>query len=113
MLLTDMADDVRMAHRNAIELAGGMVDGYDGEWFRVSIPNPSGPFYDRMADAGFIGCDKSLHFFPLGSDKPPVEYRHDGRYKGSKGFWLYGRFKPRSEHTCAGFDDATCVACNE
>lgn len=94
MLLTDMADDVRMAHRDTIELAGGYVDGYDGEWFRVAIPRPSHPFYDAMNDAGWECCPGSLHHFPLGSDAPPDYYRHDGRYPSSRGFWLYGRFKP-------------------
>ena len=29
-----------------IAVAGGEVDGYDAEWFRVAIPCPSRPFYD-------------------------------------------------------------------
>ena len=30
--------------------------------------------------------------FPLGTDAPLASLRHDGRYPGSVGFWLFGNF---------------------
>lgn len=37
-------------------------------------------------------------YFPLGTDKPPVNCRHDGNYHGSKGFWRYWKFHPNTEN---------------
>ena len=41
-----------------------------------------------MERAGLALEEKSLHFFPLGSDAPPERLRHHG------GYWLYANFTP-------------------
>jgi hypothetical protein len=48
-----------------------------------------------MEAAGLELDERSLHYFPLGTDAPPASLRHDGRYPGIAGFWLYGCFVPR------------------
>jgi hypothetical protein len=90
----DLPRERRMALRAAIEAAGGRVAGYHGPAVQVAIPNPSGPFFTAMGVAGLDLDERSLHYFPLGSDAPPAALRHDGRYPGSTGFWLYGNFRP-------------------
>ena len=90
----DLPDAKRMAFRDAIDIAGGQIEGYCGADVQVSIPSPSGPFFEAMELAGLELIESSVYLFPLGSDSPPQHMRHDGRYKGSKGFWLYARFTP-------------------
>src|SRR5579885_299193 len=90
----DLPDERRMALRAAIEAAGGQVAGYLGPCVQVAIPNPPGPFYAAMGEAGLELDGRSLHYFPLGTDAPPRHLRHDGHYPGSAGFWLYGNFRP-------------------
>jgi hypothetical protein len=90
----ELPDDQRMALRAAIEAAGGQIAGYIGPCVQVAIPNPAGPFFTAMEAAGLELEERSLHYFPLGTDAPPATLRHDGRYPGSAGFWLYGNFKP-------------------
>src|SRR5215472_95826 len=110
----DRPDDERMKYRDLIERAGGLIVGYDGPSVQIAIPRPSGEFYAAMADAGFLGVNGSIHYYPLGSDAPEEQFRHDGRYPGSHGFWLYGRFVPRPRHTCGNLAfDWTCRACVE
>jgi hypothetical protein len=95
MLFCDLAHEQRMAYRDAVENAGGSVAGYNGEWLQVALPRPCGPFFRAMELAGLELNDASLHYFPLGTDRPPDDLRHDGRYPGSRGFWLFGRFQPK------------------
>jgi hypothetical protein len=90
----DSPDRIRMALRDAIDSAGGYVAGYYGPYVQVAIPRPSGPFFLAMDEAGLELDEHSLHFFPLGTDAPPDHLRHDCRYPGSKGFWLFGNFSP-------------------
>ena len=90
----DLPHEQRMAFRAAIEAAGGQVAGYYGRYVQVALPNPSGPFFTAMDAAGLTLENRSLHFFPLGTDSPPTSLRHDGRFPGSRGFWLYGNFTP-------------------
>ena len=92
----DLPDAQRMAYLDAIDAAGGNMEAYDGPSVLVAIPCPSGPFYRALEAAGLSLVPASLHYFPLGTDKPPMPLRHDGRYPGSKGFWLFGRFVPHS-----------------
>jgi hypothetical protein len=91
----ELPHERRLAYRAAIEAAGGQVAGYHGPAVQVAIPCPSGPFYAAMEAAGLALDERSLHHFPLGTDDPPATLRHDGRYPGSAGFWLYGNFVPR------------------
>jgi hypothetical protein len=88
----ELPHDRRMALRDAIEAAGGTVAGYYGPAVQVAIPNPPGPFYQAMEAAGLELVRRSLHYFPLGTGAPPHHLRHDGRFPGSAGFWLYGNF---------------------
>ena len=90
----DLPDAVRLSLRDAIDRAGGHVAGYYGPYVQVAIPRPSGPFFLATEEAGLELDERSLHFFPLGTDAPPDHLRHDGGYRGSKGFWLYGNFSP-------------------
>jgi hypothetical protein len=86
-----------MALRAAIEAAGGMVATYVGAYVQVAVPDPPEPFYLAMEAAGLEPVRRSAHFFPLGTDNPPASLRHDGRFPGSKGFWLYANFAPACE----------------
>ncbi len=98
----DLPHERRMAFRAAIEAAGGMVATYIGPYVQVAVPDPPEPFYEAMAEAGLEPVRRSAHFFPVGSDNPPARLRHDGRFPGSKGFWLYASFAPASEDETAG-----------
>ena len=42
-----------------------------------------------MEAAGLELDERSLHYFPLGSDAPPLALRHHG------GYGLFGNFSPR------------------
>ena len=83
----DLPHDTRARLRAAIEAAGGSVAAYCGPYVQVAIPCPSVPFFAVMEAAGLELDEHSLHFFPLGSDKPPERLRHYGH-------WLYGNFSP-------------------
>jgi hypothetical protein len=85
----DLPDRIRMAYREAIDNAGGYVAGYYGPYVQVAIPHPAGPFFQAMEEAGLELDEHSLHFFPLGTDRPPAHLRHRA------GYWLYGNFSPR------------------
>jgi hypothetical protein len=94
-LFHELPDDLRMGYRTAIMQEGGRVAGYSGPAVQVAIPNPSGPFFAAMEVVGLVLDERSLPFFPLGSDEPPQYLRHDGPYPGCRGYWLYGKFTPR------------------
>jgi hypothetical protein len=98
----DLPPERRMAIRAAVEAAGGMVATYIGPYVQVAVPDPPEPFYDAMEAAGLEPVRRSAHFFPLGTDAPPAHLRHDGRFPGSKGFWLYANFAPASEDKTGG-----------
>jgi hypothetical protein len=85
----ELPDRIRTAARDAIDAAGGSVAGYRGPYVQVAIPRPSGPFFGAMEAAGLELDERSLHYFPLGSDAPPAALRHHG------GYWLFGNFSPR------------------
>ncbi len=84
-----LPDRIRRAARDAITGAGGFVAGYCGPYVQVAIPSPAGPFFRAMEDAGLELDQHSLHYFPLGTDRPEGHLRHHG------GYWLYGNFAPR------------------
>ena len=85
----ELPDRIRLAARDAIDAAGGSVAGYRGPYVQVAIPSPSGPFFGAMEAAGLELDERSLHYFPLGTDAPPEALRHHG------GYWLFGNFSPR------------------
>lgn len=90
----DLPDATRMGFRDAITDAGGEVEGYDGECVVAALPNAHG-FLSAVGARG-LELVGDLWLFPLGTDSPPAILRHDGRYPGSKGFWLFGRFRPKA-----------------
>ena len=83
----------RMRYRAAVEAAGGEVEGYNGPALTVAVPRNVTRFYTAMAAAGLADLGRPW-FFPLGTDSPPAELRHDGRYPGSAGFWLFLNLAP-------------------
>lgn len=86
---------LRMELRDVIERHGGGVEGYQDDSVIVAIPRPSARFYAAMADDGRLEVvESSICYFPLGTDQAPEHQRHDGRYPGSRGFWLLGRWRP-------------------
>lgn len=93
---SDLSNDERMRLRGILEDAGGYITGYYGGHIHVAIPRPSAPFYAAI-DPHFEMVPGSLHYFPLGSDVnyTPDNLRHDGRYPGSRGFWLFASFHQR------------------
>jgi hypothetical protein len=82
----ELPNRTRMAARYAIDAAGGSVAGYRGPYVQAAIPDPSGPFFEAMESAGLELDERSLHYFPLGTDAPPAALRHHG------GYWLFGNF---------------------
>jgi hypothetical protein len=87
---SDLPDHLRLAARDAIDKAGGLVAGYCGPYVQVAIPRPTGSFFQALEEAGLELDERSLHYFPLGSDRPPEHLRHHS------GYWLYGNFSPCS-----------------
>jgi hypothetical protein len=85
----DLPEPIRLRLCDAILNAGGDVAGYCGPYVQDAIPRPAGPFFQAMEDAGLELEERSLNYFPLGSDSPPQSLRHH------KGYWLYGNFSPR------------------
>lgn len=83
----------RMRYVAAAEAAGAWVEGYVGPFLRVSLPRDAEAFFAALPAAGLDMVGRSW-FFPLGSDNPPADRRHDGRYPGSAGFWLYANLRP-------------------
>lgn len=92
----DPAD--RMEWRRKAEQLGAIVVGYDGPAFQVAVPRDVAAYRDRCREACFHWDLESDHFFPLGTDNPPAELRHDGpagRYReGNRSFWRYVRLIP-------------------
>lgn len=95
-----MNNETRYALRVELENAGCSVAGYDRNGFQVQIKR--GKFCDVSDLAQKRGLrlrEGSLNYFPLGSDNPPVEFRHHcGRYTPANGFndpgfWLYATFE--------------------
>ena len=85
----ELPDRIRLATRDAIDRAGGSVAGYRGPYVQAAIPDPAGPFLGAMEAAGLELDERSLHYFPLGTDAPPAGLRHHG------GYWLVGNFSAR------------------
>ena len=93
-LLVNMPDAERMYWRDVIESAGGHVDAYQEDCFLVAVPRETNAFFNGIEDNGMETLAGSRHYFPLGTDSPPDNLRHDASYPGSKGFWLYIRVRP-------------------
>jgi hypothetical protein len=99
---TDLSDDARMAFRRAMHGIGGEISAYSERAVIVAVPR-----VDGFTSSGVRACDAlaayhglspldpdTYWFFPLGSDSPADTLRHDGRYRGSLGFWLYRSYVP-------------------
>jgi hypothetical protein len=99
---TDLPDDARLAFRRAIDGIGGAISTYSGRAVIVAVPRVEGLTSSGVracdalaADHGLSPLDPDVYeFFPLGSDNPAPTLRHDGRYRGSLGFWLYRSYVP-------------------
>lgn len=68
---------------------------YVGDGITVSVPR--GRLEDICAWARaheLVAGDDAGHYFPLGSDNPPADLRHDASYPGSRGFWLWWHCTP-------------------
>ena len=90
----DLPDERRMALRDIAENAGADTAGYINGGLCLAIKRGAfSAVCAALAEHGMELDNGSLHHFPLGSDNPPEEYRHDGRYPGSRGFWLFGTFQ--------------------
>lgn len=88
--IVEMPDSDRLAMRQDIESVGAEVVGYQGDAMLVALPTNGAVFAGNPVTLEAKGYRVSdLYYFPLGSDKPAARLRHDGRYPGSKGFWLY------------------------
>lgn len=93
----DLPDATRMGFVMAIDHAGGVVEGYNGDHVQVALPNPATPFIEAMESAGLELVKPSLHLFPLGSDAPPVSLRHPcSKYGPGLAFWMFANFVPKS-----------------
>lgn len=94
MLYHELPDNVRMRLWEVIEEAGGEVAGYQEETVQVAMPRDVNAFCTALEDAGLSLVHGSEYLFPLGTDNPPDQLRHDGNYPRSRGFWRYARFVP-------------------
>ena len=77
---SDMPCEYRMAVRDIIDDAGGMVSGYQDGGCEVALPADRGQqnaMAMALANFGMVG-DETVTYFPLGSDNPPDTMRHHG-----------------------------------
>ncbi len=83
-------DKLRMYIRNELEQSGCAVINYTDYGMQVAIKRNSLCWV--MLKAKDLGGNlrKEVYNFPLGTDNPADEFRHDGNYPNSNGFWLYG-----------------------
>jgi hypothetical protein len=87
-----MDDNVkRYDAKIALENAGSMVCNYVSNGMNLYIKR--GYLGNVALKANEIGgkMEDQIYYFPLGSDNPSDDFRHDGGYNGSKGFWLIAR----------------------
>jgi hypothetical protein len=88
--------EARFYVRQTLDRAGCTVVGYETEGFQVAIQRGCTGQVMRAA-LNLNARLRHLAYFPLGTDKPPVEFRHwCGPYTPDRGFpdpgfWLYGR----------------------
>lgn len=87
----DLPDDERFRLRCAITNNGGYVEGYYDNDVQVAMPKDWKQFLDAMRAVGLHRTPGSGYYFPLGSDNPADNLRHDGSHPGSNGFWFYTR----------------------
>lgn len=94
-----MTNEQRFETRLALEAAGAACAGYDGG-FQLQIKRQSfGDVCIKAAELGLRLRERSLMYFPLGSDNPPEDFRHwcppyvPERGFDRPGFWLYATFE--------------------
>lgn len=96
----DMPGEFRMAAREIIDDAGGMIAGYYNGACQVALPSDPDAcrqLTDGLAALGMAGEDR-ITWFPLGSDNPPESLRHFGIGtaacpRGDRpGYWKYRNY---------------------
>lgn len=96
-LFDSLTDEQRFSLRCDIERLGAMIEGYRDGSFQVSIPREGiNDFRASMRKLGLRLVPGSGHLFPLGTDNPPDNLRHDGSYPSSRAFWRNERWEPVS-----------------
>lgn len=93
----DLPHDDRMALRTKVCDLGADIAGYVGTGLQVAMPNDwraDRAIEALLTEAGF--SEVSRYYFPLGTDKPRDSLRHNGRYKGPPGMWLFVTFKAKA-----------------
>lgn len=84
--INDMKEMDRQAMRRDMEEAGAIVETYGLVEMLVCLPNPAQPAIEELIRRHYVV--ERMQYFPLGSDAAPANFRHDGKYQDSKGFWL-------------------------
>lgn len=93
----DLPESRRMAIYAAISHLGCDTYSREGSAFGVAVAR--GTYSDLIDALASHGLDHAeLTYFPLGSDQPAERLRHDGRYPGSRGFYMIAWFRPRILH---------------
>ena len=92
-------DERRMAVRYALDAIGADEStAYEGNGLRVAIPIGDGERNVRR-----VAAEHGLQLvwdwqFPLGSDKPPMNLRHNSwSYGGESNCWHYCKLEPKEE----------------
>lgn len=88
----------RFAALDALDEATGKLAGfhYTGTGITISVPRGKFGAVLQWAKSHEL-TERDTYYFPLGSDNPHEQLRHDGNYPGSRGFWLYVHFVPVPE----------------
>ena len=86
-----------MRLRAVLESRGCVVTNYSGPGVEVACPRGFDPWgADSVIGCGLVVDPRSIHFFPLGSDKPAEILRHPSSYGSGPGFdrsnWLHATY---------------------
>lgn len=96
---SELPDKKRFFYRNVIEGLGGYVAEYNGKFVTVALPREDGSLLIQTMRK--LGLDvQDICFFPLCSDKPPEDLRHNGPYNpkpNPPGYWQYANFYVKTE----------------
>lgn len=101
MSFADLDTDTRMSSLHALDSIGASCCGYTPTGINLCLTRDYdwSKLVEWAAKLGMRFKDGSMNYFPLGSDKPSLQYRHDGpkHYNAKHAFWLYCQFEfPKS-----------------